>query len=185
MNLLYRWSIRFTDSVIVYLDHVVILHMSTLHFIHEHVSLRENIWKKILHFHADRPALWGSQTDQPLWFLCLSVSTESEFPQVRPANISTFSSHFNPQTWRTKLLSFLTRSSVLTFLSLFMLSSEKALSTVSFSFCGGWISISITCKDVCWKTTSPCLQVSWCEPLGIRFHCSEDTYEILHVNSRQ
>lgn len=30
-------------TVIVYLNHVVILHMSALHLIHKHVSLHENI----------------------------------------------------------------------------------------------------------------------------------------------
>lgn len=129
------------------------------------LSAWKNLKKDIkIIFYSDGNILWGPMTDQPFWFLCLSESKEPDFPQVRPANILTLKSHFNLQIWRPKFVSFPTRNSALTFLSLLMLSSEKALSTVSFSFCGRYISISIALKDRCSsETTSPCLQVSWCE----------------------
>lgn len=143
------------DSVSVYLDHAVILHMSALHLIHKHVSLQENIWGKILIFLTKLTGLFSEvlwQTD--LCDFCISQRQQNQsFLEFTLQTLQTVSSHFNPQTGGPKCSSLPTRSSALTFLSLFMLSSEKALSTVSFSFCGGSTSTSVLCKGRCVMNT--------------------------------
>lgn len=158
--------------------------MSALHLLHKHVSLQGSKQVQTLTVISQARTILRSP-GRPTFVISVSLSvSRTSVSSSSPCKHDSSWLTLHPQTGRPKRSSLPTRNSALTFLSLFALSSEKALSTPSFSFCGGSTSTSVMCQSrwvtdthkvvlsgsgsmwgrellvLHFKTTLPCLQVS-------------------------